>query len=61
MEGIPDPYCPFCSAKLTLWQCEETEEERRKSNMTKEVCEKGEKGAKMLVEYVKNIGVYYGL
>jgi hypothetical protein len=54
MEGIPDPDCLFCSAKLTLehilWQCKETEEERRKSNMTKEVWEKGEKGAKMLVE-----------
>jgi hypothetical protein len=39
MEGTPE--------KLTLehiiWQCEETEEERPKSNMTKEVWEKGEK------------------
>jgi hypothetical protein len=39
IEGAPDPDCPFCSAKLTLehnlWQCKETEEERRKSNMTK--------------------------
>jgi hypothetical protein len=52
MEGAPDPDCPFCSAKLTLEhilsQSKETEEERRKSNMTK-----GEKGAKMVVEYVK--------
>jgi hypothetical protein len=56
MEGNPDPDCPFCSAKLTLehilWQCKETEEERRKNNMTKEIWEKGEEGAKMLVEYV---------
>jgi hypothetical protein len=29
--------------------------------MTKEVWEKGEEGAKMLVAYVKNIGLYYGL
>jgi hypothetical protein len=29
--------------------------------MTKEVWKKGEEGAKMLVEYVKNIGLYYGL
>jgi hypothetical protein len=29
--------------------------------MTKEVFEKGEEGAKMLVEYVKNIGLYYRL
>jgi hypothetical protein len=47
MEGTPDPDCPFCSAKLTLehflWQCKETEEKRRKSNMTKEVWKKGEK------------------
>jgi hypothetical protein len=39
MEQNPNPDCPFCSAKLTLehilWQCKETEEERRKSNMTK--------------------------
>jgi DNA repair exonuclease SbcCD ATPase subunit len=65
MGGAPDPDCPFCSAKLTqehiLWQCKETDEERRKSNMTKEVWEKGEEQAKMLVEYVKNIGLYYGL
>jgi hypothetical protein len=60
IEGTSDSDCPFCSAKLTLehilWQCKETVEERRKSNMTK-----GEVGAKMLVEYVKNIGLYYGL
>jgi hypothetical protein len=60
MEGTPDLDCLFCSAKLLLehilWQCEETEKERRKSNMTKEVWEKGEKEAKMLVEYVKHIG-----
>jgi hypothetical protein len=65
MEGTPDPYCPFCSAKLTLehilWQWKETVKERRKSNMTKEVWERGEEGAKMLVEYVKNIGLYYRL
>jgi hypothetical protein len=36
-------------------------EKRRKSNMTKEEWKKGEDGAKMLVEYVKNIGLYYGL
>jgi hypothetical protein len=29
--------------------------------MTKEVWGKGKEGAKMLVEYVKNIGLYYGL
>jgi hypothetical protein len=29
--------------------------------MTKEVWERGEEGAKMLVEYVKNIGLYYRL
>jgi hypothetical protein len=56
MEGTPGPNCLFCSAKLTLehilWQCKDTEEERRN---------KGEEGAKMLVEYVKNIGLYYGL
>jgi hypothetical protein len=28
--------------------------------MTKKVWEKGEEGPKMLVEYVKNIGLYYG-
>jgi hypothetical protein len=31
---------------------------RRKSNMTKAVWEKTEEGAKMLVEYVKNIGLH---
>jgi hypothetical protein len=41
-----------------LWQCNETEEETRKSNMMKEIWEKEEE-AKMLVEYVKNIGLYY--
>jgi hypothetical protein len=50
MEGTPDPDCPFCSAKLTLehilWQCKEAEKEIRKSNMTKNVWEKGEQGAK---------------
>jgi ribonuclease HI len=63
MEGTPD--CPFFSAKLTLehilWQCKEAEEKRQKSNMTKEVWEEGEEGAKVLVEFVKNIGLYYGL
>jgi hypothetical protein len=34
---------------------------KRKSNMTKEVWEKGEEGAKILLEYVKNFGLYYGL
>jgi hypothetical protein len=29
--------------------------------MMKEVWDKGEKGTKMVVEYVKNIGLYYGL
>jgi hypothetical protein len=29
--------------------------------MTKKVWEKGEEGAKMLVKYVKNIALYYGL
>jgi hypothetical protein len=61
MEGTSDPDCPFCSAKLLLehilWQCEETEKEKRNSNMTKEVWEKGEK---ILVEYMKNIGFYLG-
>jgi hypothetical protein len=36
-------------------------EKKRKSNMTKEVWEKGEEGAKILLEYVKNFGLYYGL
>jgi hypothetical protein len=40
IEGASDPDCPFCSAKLLLehilWQCEKTEKERRKSNMTKD-------------------------
>jgi hypothetical protein len=44
MKKTPNPECPFCSAKLTLehiiWHYKETEEERRKSNMTKEVWEK---------------------
>jgi hypothetical protein len=31
---------------------------RRKSNMTKEVWKKGEERTKMLVKYVKNIGLY---
>jgi hypothetical protein len=65
MEGSPNLDCPFCSAKLTLehilCQCKETEEERRKSNMTKEVWEIREEGAKILVEHVKNIRLYYGL
>jgi hypothetical protein len=58
MEGASDPDCPFCTPKLTLehilWQSKETEEDKRKKNMTKE-------GTKMLVEYVKYIGLYYGL
>jgi hypothetical protein len=29
--------------------------------MTKEIWENGEKGAKIMEEYVKNIGLYYGL
>jgi hypothetical protein len=33
IEGTPDPDCSFCSANLTLehilWQCQETDEERR--------------------------------
>jgi hypothetical protein len=65
IEGTLDPDCPFCSVKLTLehilWQCKETEEERRENNMIKEVWQNGEEGAKMLVEYVKNIGLYYRL
>jgi hypothetical protein len=64
-KGTSDPDCTFFSAKLTLapilWQCKETEEERRKSNMTKVLWKKGEEGAIMVVEYVKNIGLYYGL
>jgi hypothetical protein len=40
MEGTPDPDCPFCSAKITLehilWQCKETEEEKRKKYRRKE-------------------------
>jgi hypothetical protein len=64
MEGNLDPDWPFCSTKFTLehilWQFKETEEERRKSNMAK-VLKKREEGTKMLVEYVKNIGLYYGL
>jgi hypothetical protein len=44
-----------------LWLCLKTQEEKLMSNMTKEVWEKGEEGAKMLVEYVKIIGLYYEL
>jgi hypothetical protein len=40
IEGTLDTDCPFCSAKVTLehmlWQCKDTEEERRKSNLTKD-------------------------
>jgi hypothetical protein len=65
MEGTLNLDCPFCSTKLTLeqilLQSKETEEERQKSNITKKVWKKGEEGAKMLGEYVKNIGLYYGL
>jgi hypothetical protein len=65
MEGTLNLDCPFCSTKLTLeqilLQCKETEEERQKSNMTKEVWKKGEEGAEMLGDYVENIGLYYGL
>jgi hypothetical protein len=66
MVGNPVPDCPFCIAKLTLehilWQCKETEEEKRKNNKTKELWKK-EEGTKMLVEYVKNFAYYgyYGL
>jgi hypothetical protein len=35
--------------------------QRNRGRKTKEVCENGEEGAKMLVEYVRNIGLYYGL
>jgi hypothetical protein len=35
--------------------------QRNRGRNTKEVWEKAEEGAKMLVEYVKNIGFYYGL
>jgi hypothetical protein len=64
LDGTPDPNCPFYSAKVTLehilWQCKKTEEERRKCNYDEstKVWEKGEEGAKMLVEYVKNIGLH---
>jgi hypothetical protein len=46
-----------------LWQGKEAEEEGRKSNIniTNENWEKEEEGAKMLVEYVKNTGLDYGL
>jgi hypothetical protein len=59
----PDPYSPFSSEKLTLQHvlCKEIEEKIQKSNMTKEVWKKEEEGAKMVVEYVKNIGLYYRL
>jgi hypothetical protein len=35
--------------------------QRNRGRKMKEVWEKGEEGTKMLVEYVKNIGLYYGL
>jgi hypothetical protein len=35
--------------------------QRNRGRKTKEVGEKGEEGAKMLVEYVKNFGLYYKL
>jgi hypothetical protein len=35
--------------------------QRNRGRKTKEVWEKGEEGAKMLVEYMKNIGLYNGL
>jgi hypothetical protein len=49
---------PKLILKHILWQCIETDEERQKSNITKEVRKEREEGAKMLVEYVKNIGLY---
>jgi hypothetical protein len=58
---LKDPQNNKLTLENILWQCKETEEEKRKINMTKEVWEKGEEGAKMLVEYLKNIGLYYGL
>jgi hypothetical protein len=35
--------------------------QRNRGRKTKQVLEKREEGANMLVEYVKNIGLYYGL
>jgi hypothetical protein len=35
--------------------------QRNRGRKTKEVWDKGEEGAKMLVKYVKNIRLYYGL
>jgi hypothetical protein len=35
--------------------------QRNRGRWTKEVWEKGEEGVKMLVEYVKNIELYYEL
>jgi hypothetical protein len=51
MEGTPDPDGSFCNPNLTL-------EHIRKISKTKEIWEKGEEAAKMLV---KKIGLYYGL
>jgi hypothetical protein len=61
MGGEPQTQPARFAAQNSHWNTLETEEERRKSDMAKEVWEKGEERAKMLVEYVKNIGLYYGL
>jgi hypothetical protein len=48
MKGTPEADCSFWSTKLTLKLVWEKRVEKRE-------------GANMLVEYVKNIGLYYGL
>jgi hypothetical protein len=44
---------PYGTPGPRQWQCKDTKEERRKGNMTTEVWEKEEEGAKMLVKNLK--------
>jgi hypothetical protein len=57
--------CPFCEIKLTvkhiLWTCKETEQDRIRLNITKDVWSKRREGMLKLIEYQKRIGLYNGI
>jgi hypothetical protein len=57
--------CPFCNVEVIvdhmLWNCKETETQRRRMKIAKKIWTEGKNCVEKLIQYVKKIGFYQGI
>jgi hypothetical protein len=46
---------------ILIWQCKETKEKMTRMNITKEFWKEGRPRMERLIEYLKKIGLYFGI